>query len=140
MSKELPAKNGNNSRNEDSKIVNASVLEYSGIVPPPGFIDVYEHNVPGATERFLRMAELEQQHRFAIDKEEIALMKQQESNDVADFRLGLYASTSVMVLLFIFMGICAFLRLESALIAALGVPLVGSIGSVIAQFLWRKKR
>ena len=74
------------------------------------------------------MAELEQQSRIETDK---------RGSD--NFRWGLAASTFIMVLLFGFMFFCAYLRLEAALIAALGVPLVGSIGSIIAQFVWRKK-
>ena len=103
-------------------------MVYSGAVPHPSVVEGYERFCPGAAERFLRMAELEQQSRIEADK---------RGSD--NFRWGLAASTFVMILLFGFMFFCAHLRLEAALIAAVGVPLVGSIGSIVAQFVWRKK-
>ena len=129
MSENLPTKRDEELRREESTFVSASVsLQYSGPVPHPSIVEGYEKFCPGAAERFMCMAEQEQQRQIDADK-----------RDSDNFRLGLVASMLVMVLLFGFMFFCAYLRLEAALIAALGVPLVGAIGSIIAQFVWRKK-
>ena len=133
MSENLPVERNESPRREESAVVSASFsMVYSGSVPHPAIVEGYERFVPGAAERFLRMAEQEQQARIEAGKTE-------EENATQNFRLGLAASMGVMVLLFGFMFYCASLRLEAALIAALGVPLVGAIGSIIAQFVWRKK-
>ena len=129
MSENLPATNDSSTKRDNSAVISASVsMMYAGAVPPPDIVEGYEKFCPGAAERFLRMAEQEQQSRIDAD-----------SRNSDNFRWGLVASTLIMILLFGFMFYCAYLGLESALIAALGVPLIGSIGSIIAQFVWRKK-
>ena len=133
---------------------------YVGSVPPPDILDAYERHMPGATARFIELVENEQRVQFEIinrnfelvnrdldlrkqqldlQKQELDLRMQEDVTGAANFRFGLAASMGIMVLLFGFMFYCASLRLEAALIAALGVPLVGAIGSIIAQFVWRKK-
>jgi len=126
---------------------------YVGSVPLPDILDAYERHIPGATARFIELVENEQRVQFEIinrnfelvnrdldlRKQELDLRMQEDVTGAANFRFGLAASMGIMVLLFGFMFYCASLRLEAALIAALGVPLVGAIGSIIAQFVWRKK-
>lgn len=113
---------------------------YVGVVPPPEIVQAYEQYAPGAAERFLRIAEREQDRRIKAEEQEQQLLKLQEENETANFRKGLSASMQLMVMMFGFMFFCAWLRLEGPLVAALGVPLLGAIGSIVAQFIWRKKR
>ena len=126
---------------------------YVGAVPPPEVLDVYEHHAPGAATRFIEFVENEQRLQFEIAKrnfdlanrnldlqeQELAARERENKMESNDFRLGLAASTLIMLFLFGFMFFCAHLRLEAALIAALGVPLLGAIGSIVAHFVWRKK-
>jgi len=139
--------------NERTAVTARFSATYVGSVPPPEILEAYEHHTPGAGTRFIEIVENEQKMRFELvnrhfdlrkqqldlQKQELDLRMQEDVTGAANFRFGLAASMGVMVLLFGFMFYCASLRLEAALIAALGVPLVGAIGSIIAQFVWRKK-
>ena len=132
--------------NERTAVTARFSATYVGSVPPPEILEAYELHTPGAGVRFIEIVENEQKMRFELinrhfdlRKQQLDLRIQEDVTGAANFRFGLAASMGVMVLLFGFMFYCASLRLEAALIAALGVPLVGAIGSIIALFVWRKK-
>ena len=76
MSENLPIDASEDTRQGDSThiAVSASWM-YSGAVPHPSIAEGYEKFVPGAAERLLRMAELEQQNRFDCDRKELELLR-----------------------------------------------------------------
>jgi len=141
MSENLPTvkeEDGSQARVVQS-VSRLSVEAYSGAVPPPDIMEAYEKYTPGAANRFLKMAEQEQRNRLANNDKLIRIRENEIESQLTEFRWGIGASLTVMIILFVFMFYCAYLRLESVLIAALGVPLLSAIGNVILQFMWRKK-
>ena len=113
---------------------------YVGAVPPPEILDAYERHLPGATERFIEMVENEQRMQYAIANRNLDLQERQEANATKNFRLGLKFSFALMSILFLFMFVCAFLRLENVLIYALGVPVLTALGGIVSQFIWKRKK
>ena len=46
-------------------------VQYSGPIPPPAMLEQYNHIVPGAAERILKMAEEQSAHRRSLEKKAI---------------------------------------------------------------------
>jgi len=81
MSENLPEERDEAARREEPAVVSASFsMMYSGTVPHPAIVEGYERFVPGAAERFLRMAELEQKSRIDADKDEAKLWRMREES------------------------------------------------------------
>ena len=55
--------------NKEGAVVGIVQSSYTGPIPPPEVIKGYESIIPGSAERLLKMAEMEQQHRFEIDNQ-----------------------------------------------------------------------
>lgn len=43
-------------------------VQYSGPIPPPAMLGEYDKIVPGAADRMLKMAELQEAHRHSLEK------------------------------------------------------------------------
>jgi hypothetical protein len=120
MSDNLPT-NTTESTNEETEnsppshvSVYAQAETYAGAVPPPNVLATFEQYAPGAAERFLLLAELEQQSYIEARKERLAILRQEidlkkaeqqselerfrtkEKNATANFRYGLAASFFLM--------------------------------------------
>lgn len=53
-------------------VVKESMVAFSGPIPPPDQFEQYERVLPGSADRILQMAEKQQEHRMAIEKEAIS--------------------------------------------------------------------
>ena len=65
-------------RRKDLQI--SQMMAYRGAVSPPGMVREYEKIIPGSANRFLQMAEREQQRRIDNDKAGASIVLVQEDN------------------------------------------------------------
>jgi uncharacterized membrane protein len=56
-----------------STFIEARSITYTGILPPPDLLTLYEDVLPGAAERIFLMAEKQGDHRRAMDRGELTL-------------------------------------------------------------------
>ena len=125
---------------EKTRITTHFSAMYVGAVPPPEILDTYERHLPGATERFLAMVENEQRMQFALANRNLDIRDDETKIAATNYRLGLAASFALMLILFVFMFICAYRGLENALMYALSVPVLTALGAIINQFIWKRKK
>lgn len=126
------------------------IQAYRGPLPLPEHLAGYEHVVPGAAERILKLTEKNQAHRHAIERRAIALDERNadredrivaldESESAGEQRLEERAQN------FAFALALAALVLTGILIVT-GNPVAGSLifsatlASIVASFLKRRKR
>jgi len=114
----------------------ASMMAYYGSVPPPGMVEAYERLCPGATNRFIQVAEHEQQRRTDNDKAAANLALIQEENSKVNYRWGLIGSCGLMALYLIIMFLCVLLNAPAQfLVAMLGVPALSAVAAIVTQFM-----
>lgn len=115
-------------------------MSYRGAVPPPAVVEAYEKITPGAADRFIRMAEREQQRRIDNDNAAADFARTQEENAKANYRWGLAVSFSLMVLYLAIMFVCVLLKSPTEfLVAMLGVPALSAIGGIVTQFMFKRQ-
>lgn len=68
---ELVPKEKKEKANQIISVVKESMIAFSGPIPPPEQFEQYERILPGSADRILKMAEKQQDHRMAIEKEAI---------------------------------------------------------------------
>jgi uncharacterized membrane protein len=114
----------------------ASMMAYYGSVPPPEMVEAYERLCPGATNRFIQIAEHEQQRRTDNDRAVSNLAVIQEENSKINYRWGLVSSCGLMALYLIIMFLCVLLNAPSQfLVAMLGVPALSAVAAIVTQFM-----
>lgn len=62
--------------------------KFSGPLPKPEHFGQYERVLPGTAERILKMAEKEQDHRHAMDREEASQFRYALTEDIRSIHLG----------------------------------------------------
>ena len=118
----------------------AQMTAYIGAVPPPDMVRAYEEILPGSANRFLQVAEREQQRRIDNDKAEASLAMAQEENSKSNYRWGLVCSCGLMALYLIIMLICVFADAPAQFLTAmLGIPAISALASIVAFFMNRTK-
>jgi len=70
------------------KTVAAVSTEFVGPLPPPAMLDGYNQIIPDGANRIMRMAESEAEHRRSIEKEVLAIQKEDLRRERAERRLG----------------------------------------------------
>ena len=131
----MKLKNQNNNNNSN-KITNIELEQhFSGPLPPPFFLEKYELILPGAAERFFKMAEENSEHLMRCDIEKINLAKEQARNYYKAHTLGqvlgFICFLSVVIL-------CAYAFYMDKDILGLAMVL-SACAAVIASFFYRKK-
>ncbi len=118
-----------NQQKESAKVQISHERHYSGPLPLPEDLAKYDHIVPGAAERILRMAEKEMDHRHAEDSK---LSK------------GIIYTAKISI---IFAFICVLILSGLSLYAIYlghatvgGSIAVGAIAAVAGAFLYKSKR
>lgn len=118
-----------NQQKEPAKVQISHERHYSGPLPLPEDLAKYDHIVPGAAERILKMAEKEMDHRHAEDSK---LSK------------GIILTAKISI---IFAFICvlilsglSFYAIHLGHAAAGGSIAVGAIAAVAGAFLYKSKR
>ena len=112
---------------------------YRGTVPPPNVVEAYEKMVPGAADRFLQMAEREQQRRIDNDRAEADFARTQEENGKANYRWGLVCSGGLMVFYLTIMFACVLLKAPTEfLVAMLGVPALSAVAGIVTQWMFKR--
>jgi uncharacterized membrane protein len=137
MNETLP----NNTDPQPGELVAAQLsMVYRGTVPPPNVVEAYEKMIPGAADRFLQMAEREQQRRIDNEKASAELARAQEENGKANYRWGLICSCGLMVFYLIIMFVCVLLKAPTEfLVAMLGVPALSAIAGIVTQLMFKRQ-
>lgn len=83
-------------------VVKESLVAYSGPIPPPEQFAEYERILPGSADRILKMAESQQTHRMALEKEAITknLDHNKRGQTLGFFAMLLMIGLSVFFVLF----------------------------------------
>lgn len=110
-----------------------------GLIPPPRMLADYESLLPGAAERFMRMAEREQDHRHDMDRSVITSdIKHRDNFLQRSFRLqttGLWLG--FVVILVGFAGGIALIYLDKQ---GWGMAtIIASLASLISALVWGKR-
>lgn len=116
-------------KKQDNMSVVAAKYTFSGPIPPPEALERYEKIAPGAADRILTMAEMEQRHRHAYED------KEQRISFRAVFTTLIFAFLALLIVCAIV--IFAISRgMEGTAIATI----LGAVASVVGLFLFRKSR
>ena len=114
----------------------AQMTAYRGAVPPPEMIGAYEAILPGSANRFLQVAEKEQQRRIDNDNASASLAVVQEENSKNNYRWALVGSCGLMAFYLIVMLICVLVGAPAQfLMAMLGIPALSTIASMVTLFM-----
>ena len=79
---------------QSKKVVRQAVRTqlFKGPIPPPQVLQQYEHIVPGAAERILKMAETQSKHRQTMERNIVnANISNEKKGLVFGFSIGLFA-------------------------------------------------
>ena len=121
------------------ELLTTQVMAYRGAVPPPDMVAAYEQILAGSTNRFLQIAEREQQRRIDNDKADAALARLQEENNKDNYRWGIVGSCGLMAVYLLIMLICVLVQAPvTFLTAMLGVPVLSAIAAIVTQFMSRQ--
>ena len=75
--------------------------QFTGPIPPPNILEEYDRIHPGSADRIIKMAENEQLHRHAIEKQivdaEIVNTAQEIKNHASEIRWGQWLGFSIGV-------------------------------------------
>jgi uncharacterized membrane protein len=117
-------------------LLTAQMMAYRGTVPPPEMVRAYEEILPGSTNRFLQVAEREQQRRIDNDHAEVSFARGQEENAKSNYRWALVCSCILMVFYLIIMLICVLVKAPTQFLTAmLGVPALSTFAYIVALFI-----
>lgn len=75
-------------KSEVRAIVSQVISEYSGPIPPPSIMSGYENLLPGASDRILRMAEEQAEHRRNMERMMV-------ESEVKNSRLGIISALAI---------------------------------------------
>lgn len=62
--------------------------EFEGPLPPPAMLDGYNQVIPDGANRIMRMAESEAEHRRSVEKEVLAIQREDLWRERSERRLG----------------------------------------------------
>ncbi len=108
---------------------------FQGPIPPPGILEGYENLVPGAADRLIRMAELQQEHDNAQDR---ALLAAEIGDHKAGRREALVGQIFGLIIGLAAIGGATFAAINGAqwFGAALGV---GGIAGLVGVFVYGRR-
>jgi uncharacterized membrane protein len=115
------------SNESDSGTVVFRAAEYSGPIPPPELIEGYQQAIPKGGERVFELAEREQHHRHAIERQQLANVSKAHSRG--------QAFAFALSLIIVVAG--ALLIADGKDIAGYGTLLVG--GGALLRATFRKR-
>lgn len=113
----------------DSLSVVEAKYTFSGPIPPPEVMERYEHIAPGAADRILTMAEIEQRHRHAYEE------KEQDSSYRAIFVTIIFAFLALIIVC----GIVIF-AISQGMEGTAIATILGAVASIVGLFLFRKSK
>lgn len=101
---------------------------YSGPIPPPEAIEKYEKAQPGAADRILRMAERQQEHRMAMEKDVVGgQVKQSKRGQIFGF-----------IIFFVCIAVAIFFAVKLDMKTFASAFLTGTMVVVIGLFITGK--
>jgi uncharacterized membrane protein len=111
---------------EPQQHVNSTlVAEWQGPLPPPAALEKFDQIVPGSADRILRMAESEQQHRQAYERDGLAAA-------VREARRGQYLGAVICLAAVVAAGIAVYVGSPGYVpVALVGVPVVAMVIAIV---------
>jgi len=125
-----PAKAQNTVLQQNSASQQQAVIhQFSGPIPPPAVLREYNLILPDAANRIIKMAEDEAGHRRRIEYKAL-------TGDIWEGRIGQFLAFLIGIFT---IGCGTYSAINGAELAG-GIIGVGGVGSLVAAFIWGRKK
>lgn len=102
------------------RLVTTLAYMFSGPYPPPEMLEAYDRVLPGLADRIVRQGESQTAHRQQIERDLLAIEREDQREFRGQSRLGLLLG----------FGVAIFGMLAAIAVTAIGHPVVGGVAFI----------